>query len=275
MESLTNNNQNFFVQLPSGKERPLIISVPHSGIDFPQDIVGQFVPEAIAKPADTDWFVHELYDFAPQLGFTLFHARYSRYVIDLNRDPHGQKLYHDNRVETSLVPTKTFGLEPLYKDALPSLEEIERRKELYFFPYHQAISFRIKQLQKKFKHVLFFDGHSIKRFVPSIRPDPFPDLILGDQDEGTAHPDLIQNAMISLAMDGKYQVSHNSPFKGGFLTRSIGNPEKNIHALQLEMSQDIYMDEVEVRKIPDKFDVLKMRLKDTLMNLADAVENLS
>ncbi len=98
---------------------------------------------------------------------------------------------------------------------------------------------------------------------------------IDDQDEGTAHPDLIQNAMISLAMDGKYQVSHNSPFKGGYLTRSIGNPENNVHALQLEMSQDIYMDEVEVRKIPDKFDVLKMRLKNTLMNLADAVENLS
>lgn len=275
MERLTNNNQNFFVQFPDGNARPVVISVPHSGTEFPKDIADQFVPEAIAKPHDTDWFVHELYNFAPNLGFTLFHARYSRYVIDLNRDPTGHKLYDDGRIETALVPTQTFDLKPLYKGNTLTIQEIESRKEKYFLPYHQAIAARIAELQKKFKHVLFFDGHSIKRYVPSIRRDKFPDLILGNQDETTAHPDLIQNALLSLAMDGQYQVSHNSPFKGGYLTRSIGNPSKGVHALQLEMSQDIYMDEVAIAKIPDKFEKLSMKLKDTLSNLADAVENLS
>ena len=40
---------------------------------------------------------------------------------------------------------------------------------------------------------------------------------------------------------GSWQTNHNTPFKGGYLTRSKGDPAKNIHALQLEMCKDLYM----------------------------------
>jgi len=32
-------------------------------------------------------------------------------------------------------------------------------------------------------------------------------------------------------------------FKGGYITRHYGSPQKNVHALQLEMAQSTYMDE--------------------------------
>jgi N-formylglutamate deformylase len=35
----------------------------------------------------------------------------------------------------------------------------------------------------------------------------------------------------------------NGRFKGGYITRQYGDPTQNIHAVQLEISQRIYMDE--------------------------------
>jgi N-formylglutamate deformylase len=35
----------------------------------------------------------------------------------------------------------------------------------------------------------------------------------------------------------------NGRFKGGYITRHYGQPAQNVHAIQLEMSQCLYMDE--------------------------------
>lgn len=35
----------------------------------------------------------------------------------------------------------------------------------------------------------------------------------------------------------------NGRFKGGYITRRYGDPQQNIHAIQLEMSQCCYMNE--------------------------------
>jgi N-formylglutamate deformylase len=41
----------------------------------------------------------------------------------------------------------------------------------------------------------------------------------------------------------RYSYVFNERFKGGFITRHYGAPESGIHAIQLEMSQVIYMNE--------------------------------
>ena len=69
-------------------------------------------------------------------------------------------------------------------------------------------------------------------------------MILGDNDERTADPKLIKVTLDNL-QSGKYGVNHNSPFKGGHITRYFGNPKHNIHALQLEMNKILYMDDEE------------------------------
>ena len=67
--------------------------------------------------------------------------------------------------------------------------------------------------------------------------------MLGDNDGLSCSPSLIDVARRSLG-ESSYTLSYNIPFKGGYITRSFGKPESNQHALQLEMSQDIYMDEM-------------------------------
>jgi len=225
---------------------PIVLSVPHCGTEFPSSLKDEFVPELIEAPDDTDWFVHQLYDFAPAMGITLIHARYSRWVIDLNRDPDGAPLYSDGRIITGLCPTTTFIGEPLYRDRRTAVaeEEIKSRREAYFDPYHQKIEEELNMLKKRFGTVLMWDCHSIRQVVPSIQKEKFPDLILGNADGKSASAQFIDTTVNVLSKSG-YSFSHNHPFKGGYITRQFGKPEKVIHALQLEMTKVNYMDDSE------------------------------
>src|SRR5258705_8838799 len=97
-------------------EIPILISVPHCGIAFPDELKDQYNPHLISVPDATDWFVNQLYNFAPLMGMNMIAASFSRWTIDLNRDPHSKPLYTDGRIITALCPTTTFLGEALYKD---------------------------------------------------------------------------------------------------------------------------------------------------------------
>jgi N-formylglutamate deformylase len=261
---------NFTIHPAQGSEVPILISVPHCGIDFPAELKDQYKPNLIAAPDDTDWFVHQLYDFAPSMGMTLITARYSRWVIDLNRDPQSKPLYTDGRIITALCPTTTFLGEPLYRDGQKEIDQLEtsRRLEKYYWPYHQQIEEHIIRLKKKFGKVLLWDCHSIRQVVPTIQKEKFPDLILGDADGTSASPGIIETTL-SVLDHGGYSVSHNHPFKGGFITRHFGNPSENVHALQLEMTKVNYMDDREASYHQVRADKMRMLLRKNFNRLTE------
>jgi N-formylglutamate amidohydrolase len=262
----------FHIQEPASAQVPVLISVPHCGIQFPDEVKDQFDPKLIQFPDDTDWFVDQLYDFAPSMGMMLISAVYSRWVIDLNRDPDSKPLYTDGRIITGLCPTTTFLGEPLYKDKRTEVDavEIKRRLNLYYQPYHQQIHNTLADLKTKFGKVLLWDCHSIRQVVPTIQEEKFPDLILGSADEKSASPDLIQGALHDLG-SGDYHIRHNHPFKGGTITRSFGKPNENQNALQLEMCKVHYMDDAELRYDKTRADKIREVLKSTLANLAEKI----
>lgn len=255
------------------KQLPIIISCPHVGTDIPDDIKATMMEDVAEATEDTDWFVHDLYSFAPEMGITLIKANYSRFVIDLNRDPSGKSLYQDARRQTAMVPMTTFAGKQIYKSSSVTSEEVERRRMAYFDPYHAAINEEVRRLKSSFPHVLFFDAHSIKRTVKSIRNEPFPDVIVGDNDGATAHATLTESVIVSLKR-ARLEVSHNEPFKGGFLTRSQGRPKESIHALQLEMSQDLYMNEQDNSRNLEKEQKIAKILKTLFQDLNAALGNL-
>src|SRR3989344_3106732 len=98
----------FFVRPAQGRSLPILLSAPHVGVEFPPEIRAKLLPECAAWPIDTDWFVHDLYDFVSELGITMIHARYSRHVVDLTRPADSTPLYSDGRRETGVVPITTF-----------------------------------------------------------------------------------------------------------------------------------------------------------------------
>ena len=224
--------------------------------------------KSFEQPDDTDWFVHDLYNFAADLGITTIHAKYSRLVIDLNRDPESVPLYTDGRIITELVPKTDFLGGEIYIDNkfIPDDAEIGRRIENYYRPYHQKIEKLLQERLKEFGKVLLWDAHSIRRFVPTIREEHFPDLILGDNDEKSAGKEIIEIALANL-QKGKYGVNHNAPFKGGFITRSFGKPENNVHALQLELVKTNYMNDAELEFDEDRANEMRSVLRPVFEKL--------
>lgn len=258
----------FELIIPTSKKVPFLLSIPHCGTAFPPEIKAHFNPDLIKAPDDTDWFLEILYDFAQEMGVTIIQAKYSRWVIDLNRTPENASLYNDGRIITALCPTTTFFGEDLYADKSkqPNMEEVSRRLESYYWPYHQEIDRLIQEIQNEFGEMIFWDAHSIRRNVATIQKENFPDLILGNNDHKTAAPRIIDLVLNSLG-SGSLELRHNTPFKGGYITRSKGAPVKKIHALQLEMCKDLYMSNNETSYDAEKAESVKKLLKQTFEKL--------
>lgn len=256
---------------PATQLLPIVISVPHAGTAFPDDIQAELKPNLL-PPDDTDWFVHQLYDFATELGIPILKANYSRWVVDLNRNPDSSPLYHDGRVLTGLCTSTTFLGEPIYLDERTEVTstEVARRKALYFKPYHEALQLLLDETKARFGQVLLWDCHSIRRLVPAIHAGPFPDLILGSADQTSASAELIALALQQLG-SGPYSLSHNTPFKGGYITRHFGRPEARQHALQLEMSKDVYMDDAEQAYDQARATQIRAILRQTLLTLGQSL----
>lgn len=261
-------NTPYFVIEPAGEKVPIILSVPHSGVEFPEELKSHYRAEMTAQPDDTDWFVHDLYNFAPELGITVIHARYSRWVIDLNRDPESKPLYTDGRIITALAPTTDFLGNEIYVDKkfVPTPGEIERRLENYYRPYYRKIESLLAERLEEFGQVLLWDAHSIRRFVPTIQEAAFPDLILGNNDEKSARKEIIEIALNGLK-NGKYGLYHNTPFKGGHITRYFGKPETRVHALQLEMAKTNYMETDELTFNEDRANEVRKVLRPVFEKL--------
>lgn len=260
---------------PAGRRVPVLLSVPHCGTGFPDEIKHEYDPELVDSPDDTDWYVDRLYNFASSMGITMIRAVLSRWVIDLNRHPENKPLYSDGRIITSLCPVTTFLNRPLYRDARTHVDsdEVRRRTEAYFNPYHNKVTDLLSDLKAEFGSVLLWDCHSIRQVVPTIQEEKFPDLILGSVDGASAHRRLIQTALAALRTTD-YVVRHNRPFKGGYITRSYGRPIEDQHALQLEMTKINYMDDSENTYHRERSERMGQLLNRTLGQLASCILSL-
>lgn len=264
----------FSIKRPRAQRIPILLSAPHVGTFIPPAILQELRPEVAAELIDTDWLIHELYDFTLDMGITMIKAEYSRYVIDLNRPIEGPALYSDARRQTDAMPLTDFSGISLYRAGhTPDAGERARRIREYYQPYHQALAAELSSLRAQFSHVVLFDAHSIRRHVPAIHPQAFPDLILGDREGQTAAP-ILSQALLNSLSGSNFDITYNAPFKGGQITRGFGQPSQGIHALQLEMSQDIYLDPDLKSLIPSKVEALRAALKKAFLDLLIALENL-
>jgi N-formylglutamate deformylase len=222
--------------------RPLLISIPHQGVELPTALTATMTPTAL-QLADTDWHLEKLYPFALELGASIIQPRYSRYVIDLNRPPDNSNLYPGAN-STELCPTSTFAEEPLYQQGYaPDDAEIERRLEMYWHPYHSALQQELDRIKKQSGIVTLFEAHSVRSQVPRLFKGRLPDLNIGTNSGSACAPAMQQAVEKALATQSQYTVAVNQRFKGGYITRAYGNPAEDCHALQLELSQLTYMQE--------------------------------
>lgn len=220
---------------------PLLISIPHDGRCLAPGMEERMT-KAGRTLSDTDWHVRKLYEFAQVIGASVIAARFSRYVVDLNRPPSDRALY-DGQLSTGLCPSKTFAGADIYK---PGEEydafELNERVQIFWRPYHDRIEHELVRIRDRFGYALLWDAHSIRSQVPALFEGVLPDLNLGTND-GASCNQRLERAIFKAAQASGYSVALNGRFKGGFITRNYGDPTNGIHAVQLEVSQRTYMEE--------------------------------
>jgi N-formylglutamate deformylase len=243
---------------------PLLVSLPHTGTALPEAERSRYTARALLLE-DTDWHLDVLYAFARSLGASLLVPSYSRYLIDLNRPPDDAPLYPGAN-NTGLVPTRSFGGEPLYRDGMePSPAEIEARRERYYRPYHQALQEESQRLRAAHGHAVVFDGHSIQSVVPWLFEGKLPDLNLGTASGKSCAPSLRAALAGVLAAQQRFTQVVDGRFKGGHITRFYGRPEAGVHAVQLEMCFSCYMlEEPPFAVLPERQALLEPVLRGLL-----------
>jgi N-formylglutamate deformylase len=220
----------------------LIVSMPHVGTFVPRSVGRQLHDCAAARP-DTDWHLPRLYDFLDEIGATVLQATHSRYYVDLNRPADGSNLYpgHDT---PRLCPVNTFHEAPLYREGEPSSEEITRRLDRVWRPYHARLEREIERVRAEHGIAILWDAHSIVSLAPRLFEGRLPDFNLGTADGASCDPDLARRLSVAIARRAGYTSVLDGRFKGGYITRRYGDPSGEVHAVQLEMAEAIYMEEV-------------------------------
>lgn len=220
---------------------PLLVSVPHDGRKLPDDIARRMTPAALALP-DTDWHVARLYDFVRDMGASLLIARWSRYVVDLNRPPDDRALY-PGQLASGLCPSETFAGDALYCNGVaPAEDEREARLAQYWRPYHDRLAEEIERLRRIHGQAYLWDAHSIASRVPRLFDGELPELNIGSN-RGLSCGSPARAAVEDAAETSGYSFVVDGRFTGGYITRHYGAPDRGVHALQLELAQRCYMNE--------------------------------
>lgn len=222
--------------------QPLLVSIPHAGIDVPDAIARRFTERGHDLP-DTDWYVDRLYEFASDLGASVLSATHSRYVVDLNRSPDSAALYESSPT-SPVCPVRTFAGEPIYLPGEePDPAEVAERVETYWHPYHQCIAEELWRIRSEHGHALLWDAHSILSRLPGLFEGELPDFNLGTRDNAACPENVAESLLRTVQADGKYGAVLNGRFKGGYITLAYGRPADRVWAVQLELTQKTYMRE--------------------------------
>ncbi len=226
------------VEVTRGRS-PVILAFPH---------VGTYVPPAIHEClnengrllADTDWHVDRLYD-ALVPDATTVRATFHRYVIDANRDPAGVSLY-PGQSTTALIPATDFDGQPIWVEGKePTDRDIVLRTDQFHMPYHAALAEEIERIRSIHGVAVLYECHSIRSRIPYLFDGPLPDFNIGTYNGRTCSP-ILEAAVVDAAHSAfGYTSVLNGRFKGGWTTRRYGQPERDVHAVQMELAQSTYL----------------------------------
>ncbi len=232
---------------------PFIFASPHSGRFYPSSFAESSRLDPISLRRSEDAFVDELFDSVPDLGAPLIAARFPRAFVDANRAP-GELdpamfdaplvsvASRSPRVAAGLgvIPRVVRdGLE-IYRARLPA-GEAAFRLEHFYRPYHAALADLVDRTRAKFGVAIVIDCHSMPP------PAKAHDIVLGDCYGEAAAPELIANTQKILTGLG-FSVARNTPYAGGYTTHLYGRPRDGVHALQIEVSRALYLDEGRMEK---------------------------
>ncbi len=246
----------FVLVQPLRRTAPLIFASPHSGRRYPSELLSQSRVGFLTLRRQEDAYVDELFAGAAAHGAALLSANIARAYVDLNRAPDEidpdmfeerplGRHYSSARVQAGLgaIPRVNSDGHPIYRNKLP-LADAERRLAQFHRPYHAKLAALIEDTRQRFGCAVLVDCHSMPA---SARGAHAPDIVLGDRFGAACHPSVTALAEASLRRLG-YRVARNAPFAGGHTTQAYGRPNQQVHALQIEISRTLYLDETTLER---------------------------
>lgn len=225
----------------------MVVEVPHAGLAVPDDVRETIVASRDDLLRDSDAFVDRIWEAAPTTGASLLVSHVSRYVVDLNRAPDdiGRDVVPDHPAPH---PTQPRGVVwRVTSDGRPAMarslvhDELTERLARYHAPYHAALAEELERKHRRFGRVLLVAAHS----MPSRgrARERRADVVPGTRGGTTCKGEILRE-LETLAKGESLSLKHDEPYRGGWTTGRWGRPAEGFHALQIELSRGLYLDEV-------------------------------
>ncbi len=272
----------FRIVRPHDRNSPVLVASPHSGRIYPPAFLAASRLDPHTLRRSEDCFVDELFAGAPACGVPLLVADFPRAYCDVNREPweldpamFSDKLPPWCNTRTPRI-NAGFGTiarlvgsgQPIYAEKL-SFAEAEARIRSCWQPYHNALASLIAETRGSFSRCILLDCHSMPTEEPAPGARHDPDFVLGDA-HGTSCDPVLSGLAHRFLEGAGYRVRRNDPYAGGYVTRHYGRPRQGVHALQIEVSRSLYLDQTRYLKLP-RFDGLRDLMSGLLRTLSGAM----
>ncbi|WP_159726967.1 N-formylglutamate amidohydrolase [Methylosinus sp. Ce-a6] len=272
---------------PAELASPLVLSSPHSGDVYPASFLARSRLDITSLRRSEDAHVQDLFARAPALGAPLLKAHFPRAYLDLNREPYelDPRMFEDAlpdfantrslRVAAGLgaIPRVVADAREIYSGRLRVAEALHRIESLHK-PYHAALRSLMERARRRFGVALLVDCHSMpsnvaKESATGRGEKRKPDFVIGDRFGASCSSDVVEAIETRLRQWG-YHVQRNRPYAGGYITEHYGKPSAGWHAVQIEISRNLYMNEADLRRGVD-FDLIASRLGEIVRLLTQIV----
>jgi N-formylglutamate amidohydrolase len=112
--------------------------------------------------------------------------------------------------------------------------ELLRRVTDVHRAYHEALEEHLSIASRAWSDVLLLDCHSMPPRGPGEA-----NVVIGDR-HGTSAAEWLVEAAEAIARRRGFTVARNTPFAGGHVVERHGQPERGVHAIQIEIDRAAY-----------------------------------
>ncbi|MEY4269673.1 MAG: hypothetical protein RLZZ58_889 [Pseudomonadota bacterium] len=232
---------------------PMLMSVPHSGRDYPLALLEMARLAADRLVLLEDRYSDVLIADCAAMGVPVIVARIARAMVDLNRAaddmdidavipadrinfaPPGRKA----RAGLGIVPSRAGRQGAIWKTQL-TYADIAARIAVYHRPYHDRIAAVLSHIYARYGQALLIDVHSMPS-LPRDRGAPPVDLVVGDGFGSTA-PNWAADRVRAVAADHGLRAVINQPYAGGQIIRAHARPQQGVYGVQIEIDRALYLD---------------------------------
>lgn len=250
---LAKADQGFTLFGAESPQIPVLVSVPHAGRDYPEEVFAALrLPRASLVRLE-DRYADLLVRNVIADGGAVIVAQRARAWVDLNRCERdldvdmisGANRSHyptpgpKQRGGLGLIPRRLAGEGDLWRGRF-TLEDVERRVVEFHRPYHACINGILGQMHERFGIAILLDVHSMPPVSAAHYTVP-PRFVIGDRFGQSAAGRLSELLVQQIRLLG-FPATLNQPYSGDHILRCHGNVRGNIHALQIEIDRSLYLD---------------------------------